>query len=88
MLVSQDIRPPIPSSCSEPLRALLSRGWHASPAQRPSFAEIMRIVQKLLGSGVKQFILAPAGLPVRLGVQPGLAAGGTSSRCVCVCVCR
>jgi serine/threonine protein kinase len=40
-------RPPIPDNCNEKYRALMTRSWDQDAAQRPSFKEIVPLVQDM-----------------------------------------
>jgi len=37
-------RPPIPDDCPEPIRKLMEASWHENPDKRPSFAQIIEIL--------------------------------------------
>eukprot|EP00658_Telonema_sp_P-2_P081109 TRINITY_DN8228_c0_g1_i2.p1 TRINITY_DN8228_c0_g1~~TRINITY_DN8228_c0_g1_i2.p1 ORF type:complete len:387 (+),score=116.94 TRINITY_DN8228_c0_g1_i2:753-1913(+) len=46
VVVNQDTRPKLPATCPANMRELIERCWVKSPAQRPSFASILKFLQE------------------------------------------
>jgi len=46
--VLKNVRPPIPTSCPEPLSVLMSRCWDEDPQVRPTFQEIVKELRLLV----------------------------------------
>ncbi len=72
-VVKDHLRPPIPPSAPRPYQKLMERCWHPSPERRPSFRQILRVLESFLedpvmkaavaGGSSRQSILAPKPLP-------------------------
>jgi serine/threonine protein kinase len=48
--IASGLRPRLPESMDEPTRALLTRCWEAEPGDRPSFAEVVAELERMVGA--------------------------------------
>jgi len=46
-VLSKQMRPPLPPNCPAPLAQLIQSCWHQDPNKRPSFPEIMKMIEQL-----------------------------------------
>lgn len=60
--VHNGTRPPLIRNCPKPLELLMTRSWSSNPAERPSMAEIVRIMSYLFQffSGADESLMYPA----------------------------
>ncbi len=49
-MVRKGLRPPFPASCDAEYRKLAARCWDGKPSARPRFAEIERLIGRMLKS--------------------------------------
>ncbi|GJQ14531.1 hypothetical protein GpartN1_g6322.t1 [Galdieria partita] len=46
-VLSKQMRPPLPPNCPAPLSQLIQLCWHQDPNRRPSFPEIMKLLEQM-----------------------------------------
>jgi hypothetical protein len=46
LLMTQNLRPPLSSSCPPVLNNLIKKCWSANPARRPEFSYIVSVLEK------------------------------------------